>query len=358
MAQLAFVASGQALVVGGLAASPWPLECLRDPGDDDPLVIERFDGGLTATVYRLRDAAGRDWTLKRARELARVKNVDGQTSFLNEVQRRADFERLKREPGGEQRWEGIVDTAFASFRDGFMLSPWIAGTHIDDWDQRRLSQLLALACEMWLAGLFEWDLCRGNLLDDGRQLRLFDFGYLYRFDPLRHFNSAGQGTDQPLFHPAERFESRHFCAHLLELEARDPGAALALFRLEKEIALAAYRRMFSIAASRGAQTVVLHWLDSIMARWAVALRGDAAALYLAENWRSHALDLHDDLSGKSCTPMTLRRVDWLLRALREHEAALRSQQAFFWGDEVLDREALIARYVAHRQQAQRFQLVG
>jgi predicted unusual protein kinase regulating ubiquinone biosynthesis (AarF/ABC1/UbiB family) len=38
----------------------------------------------------------------------------------------------------------------------------------------------------------EWDLCNGNLLVDREEhLWLFDFGYMYPFDPLREFNSNG-----------------------------------------------------------------------------------------------------------------------------------------------------------------------
>ena len=354
--QLDFVANGASLVLGSLADFPLDLATLKDLQASDPCVEAMLDSGLTARVYRL-NAQGRRWTLKRARPQARVRNVDGQTSFLNEVQRRVDLERLKRQPGSEKRWAGIVDTVFASFRDGVMLSPWIDGRHIDNWDERKLSQVLGLTCELWLEGLFEWDLCRGNLLDDGQQLRLFDFGYMYRFNPLQQFSSAGHGTDVPLFHPAERFESRCFCAALLDIEqSRGRDAALALYRLEKEIALEAYRDMRSRNAARGGSAVVQTWLDGIVMRWEQALVGDLGSLYLAENWRSHVLDLDDDLRGQTCTPMTLRRADWVLAALHEHEGALRAQQAFFWGDESRNASQLRDRYEEHRREARRFQL--
>ena len=354
--QLDFVASRAPLVVGSLADFPLDLATLAGLQDADPRVVAVLDGGLTARIFCL-DVGGRRWTLKRARPQALVRNVDGQTSFLNEVQRRADLERLKREPGGQARWAGIVDTVFASFRDGVMLSPWIAGAHVDAWDERTLSQVLGQACELWLEGLFEWDLCGGNLLDDGQQVRLFDFGYMYRFDPLRQFSSAGNGTDVPLFHPAERFESRCFCAHLLGQEqGAGADAALRLFRLEKEIALATYRSTRARVARRGASADVLAWLDAVTTRWSQALQGDLGSLYLAENWRSHVLDLDDDLRGQTCTPMTLCRADWLLAALDAHEPALRAQNAFFWGDEHRDAGTLRERYAAHRRAATGFQV--
>jgi hypothetical protein len=33
-------------------------------------------------------------------------------------------------------------------------------------------------------------------------------------------------------------------------------------------------------------------------------------------YRSHRLDILDDLSGKSCGPLTLRRLDWLEQAVQ------------------------------------------
>ena len=48
-----------------------------------------LDDGLTARVYRVQ-LAGRDWALKVARRPV-VQNPDGQTSFLNELQRRRDL---------------------------------------------------------------------------------------------------------------------------------------------------------------------------------------------------------------------------------------------------------------------------
>jgi hypothetical protein len=126
-AQLAFVASGAELEIGTPDDCPFPLDQLVSTQGDEPYVRERFSAGLTAHVYRLH-AGGQDWTLKRARAQCKVQNVDGQTSFLNEIQRRADLRELKRDPLLGERLSAIVDTRYASFRHGVLLSPWIEGT--------------------------------------------------------------------------------------------------------------------------------------------------------------------------------------------------------------------------------------
>lgn len=310
--QLAFAASGAELEVGSLADCPLPLEQLLATTAASPWVTRHFAGGLTAEVYRI-EAGGRPWTLKRARPRCKVVNVDGQTSFLNEVQRRADIQRLKARPGGAERFAALVGTRYASYRQGLLLSPWIDGAAVGTWDERRLLQLFDALRELLLAGLFEWDLCPGNLLDDGR-IRLFDFGYMYRFDPLRQFNSNGCAT--PQCHAAERFETRSYYAYLLDLEQRRGSAVtLSALELEKRIALDCYQRLRQILAKRGASRDVLAWLDGIIGTWQRALRHDLASLYLREAWRSHWSDLDDDLRGQTCTPLTLQRLDWLTDCL-------------------------------------------
>lgn len=317
--QLAFAASRAELEVGSLVDSPLPLDQLLATGPGSPWVRRHFAGGLTAEVYQL-EVGGRLWTLKRARNPCKVRNPDGQTSFLNEVQRRGELQALKQRADWREALAGIVETRYASYRQGLLLSPWIAGEAIGEWDERRLLQLFDSLLALLQLGFFEWDLCPGNLLDDGR-IRLFDFGYMYRFDPLRACNSNGLLT--PQHHGAERFETRCYYAHLLHLEReRGQSAALAALELEKRIALDCYRRLHRKLSTRGASATVLAWLDGIIAQWRSALGGGLDGLYLREAWHSHLSDLEDDLGGQTCTPLTLQRIGWLQQCLHECGAQL------------------------------------
>jgi hypothetical protein len=177
---------------------------------------------------------------------------------------------------------------------------------------------------------------------------------MYRFDPLRHFNSAGDGSAAPQCHLAERIESRHAFGAWLDLPEAE---ALEAFRQEKTIALAAYHRLREDLAVDGATTTVLAWLDGIIANWQDGLAGDLRALWLCEGWRSHTIDLEDDLNGQTCTPDTLRRADWLLRALRDHHGLLSAQGALLGDDDGQPADVLLARYVAKRGEAEGYQVV-
>ncbi len=78
--------------------------------------------GLTGEVYRLR-IAGKEYNLKKRRAVAGVANLNGQLSFLNEVQRRQALQQLKDDPVTAPRFTHIVPTLYADYRLGILLSP-------------------------------------------------------------------------------------------------------------------------------------------------------------------------------------------------------------------------------------------
>ena len=357
-AQLALLASGEQLEVGEPGGLPLPLAQLTGTTAASPHCLASFESGLTARVYRVA-AAGRDWTLKCKRAESLVRNVDGQTSFLNEVQRRQDFTELKRDPERAGLFSHIVATRYASLRDGIILSPWIEGGPVQGFDARVFDQLFATIVNLELHGLFEWDFCPGNILDDGHHLTLFDFGYMYRFDPVRHCNSNGLET--PLFHGIERFETRSFFDHLLRNpQGQDEQALLALYRLEKTFALKQYQAKRGRLEAMRATPAVMGWHRAILQRWQRALASAEALqqLYLLEGFRSNVLDLCDDLHGQSCTPMTLRKADFAIAMLRDHYLLLKSEQGLFFGDQEHNQAELIHKYQHLKSQAQAWQLPG
>jgi hypothetical protein len=341
------------LSLGSEEGLPWSIAELAAVKGHESFVVDTIDSGLTARIHHLR-ADGRDFALKLARTECLVRNVDGQTSFLNELICRQRIDSIRADTNV---FAAVTKTYAASLRMGVLLTEWVDGESIQLWDRRRLQQLFAVGGELLQAGLFEWDFCPGNLLDDGEHIRVFDFGYMYAFDPLRHFNSAGNGDSQPMFHLAERFETRNYFSYLLKVE-KEQGvdAALAAFRLEKEVAIEAYRTLRQQLLQRGATVTIGDWLQSIITRWSDALTNDLYSLYLQEGWRSHVLDLDDDLRGQTCTLTTLQRGEWLLHALQHHHDALRALDAFFWRDRECTQQQLMTAYHEHLALARRYQL--
>jgi hypothetical protein len=341
-ADLAFLGSGAEFSFGDACALPLPVPALQALRADSPGVEALHDGGLTAEVLRL-NVDGQRWAIKRARAECRVRNADGQTSFLNELHRHAELAAVR--AAGHQL-PGVHAPVFGSLRAGLVVSPWIDGRHPGLLDARQSASLLAAGCALIERGFFEWDYSAGNLLDDGVQFWLYDFGYCYRFDPLTQLNSAGDGLSVPRYHLAERIEGRHLFGALLD--APDP---LAPYRVFKHAALQAYEGLRERLAARHAQTAVLSAYAGWCRQWREGLRGDAVGLYLADAWRAHTSDLDDDLRGRSCTPRTLRRAQWLQATCRDAGPALRASGALSPADAACSDMQLQARYAALEGQA-------
>lgn len=344
-ANLAFIASGAEFAFGKPAALPLPVAALQALTADSPGVEAVHDGGLTAQVLCLHHA-GRRWAVKRARAECRVHNDDGRTSFLNELQRHAELAPLA--------LPGISAPVYGSLRAGLVVSPWIDGRHPGVLDRRQAATLLHVACALAEHGFFEWDYSAGNLLDDGERIWLYDFGYCYRFDALTQFNTAGHGTEYPHHHPAERIEGRLLSGALLDTGS--DADALAHHATFKREAVQAYHRLADRLAARGASATVTAHYRGLAAGWARRLAAHPAQLYLEDAWRAHVSDLDDDLRGRSCTPRTLRRAQWLQRVVREHGAALRETGALAPADAALDDAALLRRYRDRELEAARHQL--
>ncbi|KQW43396.1 MULTISPECIES: hypothetical protein [unclassified Roseateles] len=345
-ANLAFIASGAEFAFGNAAALPLPVAALKALHAGSPGVEAVHDGGLTAEVLCLHHA-GRRWAVKRARTECLVRNPDGETSFLNELQRHAELAPLK--------LPGVASPVYGSLRNGLVVSPWIAGRHPGVLNERQARTLLESGCALIEQGFFEWDYSAGNLLDDGERLWLYDFGYCYRFDPLTQLNSAGHGLDHPQHHPAERIEGRHLFGALLDA-GDDDDDALSHFIAFKQLAAQAYEALADRLAGRGATSCVLGHYRGLAAHWRQELADAPGGLYLAAAWQAHSSDLDDDLRGRSCTPRTLRRALWLQRALREHAAELRACGALSPADAALSDAALLQRLCQRELEARQHQL--
>ncbi|WP_165313193.1 AarF/UbiB family protein [Vibrio ziniensis] len=353
--QKEFDESSENIIIGDEPLCPLQPSVLAAITEDSPFVLKVIRSGLTAEIYHLR-IDGKEYNLKKRRQVAKVANLDGQYSFLNEVQRRNDLQKLKQKPETAQRLAHIVPTIYANYRLGIILSPWIEGEHISEITSDLMEQLFntLLACEEY--GLMEWDLCSGNLLvDEEQQLWLFDFGYMYSFDPKSEFNS--NGITDPLFHMVERFETRFFFGWLLKRE-QPLVEQLALYRTLKQRAVVCYQQKVEWLKAHQAKVMVINHYQSIISAWQTALVNDEALwhLFLLELFRSHVLDIDDDIDGQSCTSLTLKRISIVLDILENNFDYLLLNDGLFYSNKGKSQQELIQRYKEKRLLAQKYQL--
>lgn len=354
--QQAFDLSNDNIIVGSEALCPISVAQLVETSAASSYVIETFTSGLTAEVFHLR-IQGRDYTLKKRRPVAKVNNPDGQYSFLNEVQRRRDFTKLKNDPENGGKYRNIVPTIYANYREGIILSPWIEGHPINHLTPELVKALFAtlFACEQ--AGLFEWDLCSGNMLvDKANHLWLFDFGYMYPFDAKSGFNS--NGLSDPIFHFSERFDTRFLFGWFLSKHTPE-HEQIAVYRMVKEQALETLEeKRCWLNLSDALPEVVLH-TEQLIQGYSKALTDESCLRkqFTLDAFRSHVLDIEDDLEGQSCTPVTLLRVDTVLAMLNDHFAWLEKNGGLFYGNTGKSKEDLLSDYQEKRVLAKQYLIV-
>lgn len=346
-AALAWLASGCELSIGDASRLPCPPEALAALTPSSTGVHRHVASGLTGDVYELR-LHGQHLAVKVARTESRVRNLDGETAFVNELLRHQEL-ATARDAGAAL--PGILHAHYGSLRHRLLVTPWVDGGPPDLSDARVLRQLFNTGVHLHLAGHFEWDWSPGNLLDDGQQVWLFDFGYQYRFDPLTQFNSAGDGLSCPQHHLVERLGARCVFAALLDTETTwGLAAAVAQFTQFQALGLAAMQLLHAQLAQRGAQAKPLQTLQDWRSKAGTALACDPATAYRCEGWVAHLTDVLDDLHGQSCDPRTLQRLGWLQQVLHQHAAAL--QAAGFLNQPPSAMQAQLLQYQAQAQQWQ------
>ncbi|MDC5805407.1 phosphotransferase [Vibrio europaeus] len=353
--QQEFDLSERNLIVGCAKQCPISPELLAATTADSDYVVDTFQSGLTAEVFRVR-FDGKDYTLKKKRPEAKVKNLDGQYSFLNEVQRRFDIQQKKDDTSTSQDFECIVSTVYADYRLGIILSDWIEGSPIQQVTSSMLSQLFSTlsACEK--IGLFEWDLCGGNLLvDEQHKLWLFDFGYMYPFNPLKELNS--NGLEAPMFNFCERFETRFLSGWLLENDF-SYNDSIEVFKNVKYEALNTLVEQINWLRNNDADLGVLTEKENLAKRYQQELENDHEldSLFQVEMFRSHVLDIEDDLDGQSCTPTTIKRVRTVLSMLNEAYSDLVERGAIFYQNEGKSKLELIEAYRKKLSLVQQYQI--
>lgn len=354
--QLEFLKSKENIIVGSLEKLPISIKELLEIDEESSYVKKCFSGGLTAKVYKL-EINGKLYNLKKKREKILVKNIDGQTSFLNEVQRRRDFEKIrKRDDVIDQ---GIIKTLYANLNEGIIFSEWISGNHLTKYNESIFKKLFMLLFHIEKHGIMEWDLCPGNiLLDEKNQIKLFDFGYTYTFNPLTEYNS--DGLKSPVFHSIERFETRSFFQYLLTLEKQKGlKSALEAYKNEKKIAIDIYRRRLKWLEESGAKKYILEFYQSFVKKWqnGIHLEDVLYKMYQLEAMRSYILELHDDVGGESCTIHTLDKANRVLEIIKENHYFLKNNNGYLWADKTLDQKALIHKYEKIKEKVIAFQLV-
>ncbi|HPO49969.1 MAG TPA: AarF/UbiB family protein, partial [Spirochaetota bacterium] len=353
--QIKFLSSDKDIEVGNEKNLPLDINIIQNIDKDSKYVTQYFGGGLTSEVFKLK-IDDKFYALKKKRDTSIVQNIDGQTSFLNEVQRRSDFERLKKE--NPKIYEGIVDTIYASYKRGIILSKWIEGEEIQKYDADIFEEIFKTLFYMESEGIFEYDMINGNLLlTPDKKVVMYDFGYTYTFDPLTEYNPDGIEVD--IFHGAERFETRCFMQHLKDIENNlGIEKTLSLFKEEKKVAAKWYKIKIEKLKEKKAKGYIIDYYKRFVEIWekSISNKEELLKIYRLESFRSFLLDVYDDVHGKTCNVDTLEKINTVIKISDEDYDFLNNNKGLFWGDEKIGKEELLKKYKEIKKSVIKYQL--
>jgi len=337
-----FINSGNNIIIGRLI---YPEDILLKN-------IEKvFDNGLTSIVYKIK-IDDKYFTLKKARENTKVDNIDGKMAFLNEifVRKRIEDLRDKKISG----LEGLVKTIYANFKDGIILSEWINGEEIVDFDKEILENIFYNLYNLDINGIFEYDLCLGNfLISPNKRVYMYDFGYAYFFDPLKEYNP--DGDEFKMANIGERLETRCFMYYLF-LKEKENKDYLTLFRIEKEILLKYLNLKLDFLISNKADKNIVSYYKKEIERIKKSLNNEKELieLYYNNKVRSFILDIYDDLHGKTCTRWTLEKIEFILQEIKTNFNKIK--RYLFWDDRKMNLKQLIDKYDRILEDVKKYQI--
>lgn len=121
---------------------------------------------------------------------------------------------------------------------------------------------------------------------------------------------------------------------------------MTVFRKVKQTALKAIEDKRTWLEKNGGEShVIEHYLE-IWRDFNEAISSQEALekCFLLTMFRSHVLDIEDDLEGKSCTPLTLKRLTMVKENLKYHFELLERHGALFYQNKGASLEELRLRY--------------
>lgn len=352
--QLEQLNSGEEICFGTLENLSITIDELLSIQKNSPVVEEFFGGSATADVFRL-NINGNLYTLKRKKSVIQVATIDGQVSFMNEVQRRVELEELKKQGTFPKLSKNLVETIYASFNHGIILSKWIEGSHVKIFNREIIDNLFETIYNLEINGFFEWDLAPGNIIVKDNNIKLYDFGYMYKFNPREEYNPDGNEFSH--LYGISVFEIRSFYTWLIGIESQGIEEVLNELQIEKECALKYSIKKYEWLKENNADNNILEWQQSIIdeLNWCLESKNNLKELYISEKFKCFSYDVDADIRGEWCTQNTLYKIDEIIKSLEENYELFKKKGVIYSGYEDLTKKEIIVEYKKNRENAVKWQ---
>lgn len=207
---------------------------------------------------------------------------------------------------------------------------WLAGFIISEHvESKPLTPLPFPLYESLFQGL--WDLERSQLFASELSSRTLgvtsthvvfkEVSHFVPFDPLTEYNE--QGLVFPASHMIERFEKHYLIEAWADLETSDSvSAVIENIKIEKAAMLIIYMSKLRYLQTHGASVTILAWMNGLIDEIKKYLAGpdELWQEYMTNRYRGYVKDLVDELDQPAITPLTLRKLDFLIQYAQNEEA--------------------------------------
>jgi hypothetical protein len=169
--------------------------------------------------------------------------------------------------------------------------------------------------------LFATELSSKTLAMQGEQVVMMDVAHLVPFNPLTDYND--QGLVLPQVHMIERFEKQFLIEAWGEMEIKDSvQAAIENIKIAKAAMLIVYMNKQRYIQQQGGSVTITAWMTGLIDEVKKYLVGpdELWQEYMTNRYRGYVKDMVDELDAPTITPLTIKKLDFLIQYAQNDEA--------------------------------------
>jgi len=306
-----YIQSGQNLTLGSLE----PLQITTD----DLKAIGESHGPLVEEVFPPSDGIVR-FIIKHHGHLYEVRlrqTADDHHAFLHECIIRNHLVKIP----SEIVQELVVTTLAMDYQSGYIVSEVRETTPLVPLTFNGYETLFKGLWDLERSQLFATELSAKTLAMQGDLVVMIDVAHLVPFNPLTDYND--QGLALPQVHMIERLERQFLIEAWGEMEtASSIQAAIENIKIAKAAMLIVYMSKLRYVQQQGGSVTITAWMTGLIDDVKKYLVGpdELWQEYMTNRYRGYVKDMVDELDQPVITPLTIKKLDFLIQYAQNDEA--------------------------------------
>ncbi len=306
-----FIQSGQNLTLGSLE----PLQLTRE----DLTAIGESHGPVVEEVFPPSNGIAR-FVIKHHGHLydVRLRQAgDDQHAFLHECMIRNHLVKIP----SELVKQLVVTTLAMDYQSGYIVSEVRETTPLVPPSFTGYETLFKGLWDLERSQLFATELSNKTLAMQGDKVVMMDVAHLVPFNPLTDYND--QGLVLPQVHMIERFEKQFLIEAWGEMEIKDSiQAAIENIKIEKAAMLIVYMSKLRYVQQQSGSVTITAWMNGLIDEVKKYLVGpdELWQEYMTNRYRGYVKDMVDELDAPTITPLTIKKLDFLIQYAQNDEA--------------------------------------